>query len=146
MEQSCPIVHERVDEKLVRLNASIVFIGLLFFVFTPAKWVIIPIAADFAIRVFLGVKRSPICLGIKFTLNVMQAESHLINAGPKRFAAKIGLVLMILIGVLYFFDFTLASKVVGIISLVAIGAEAFSGFCVACQIYNILPAMGIKIK
>ncbi len=146
MEQSCPIVHERVDEKLIRLNATIVFIGLAFFVFTPAKWMIVPIIADFAIRVFWGVKRSPICLGLKYTLNAMQAESHLINAGPKRFAAKIGLFLMILIGVLYFANLIIASEVVGFISLVAIGAEAFSGFCVACKMYNIMLSMGIKLK
>ena len=146
MEQSCPIVYERVDEKLIRLNASVVFVGLLLFVFTSAKWLIIPIIADFAIRVFFGVKRSPICFGIKFMLNAMQAEPHLINAGPKRFAAKMGLTLMTLIGLLYLFDFTLASEIVSLISLMAIGTEAFTGFCVACKIYNILQSVGIKLK
>jgi len=146
MEQSCPIVRERVDEKLIRLNASVVFIGLMFFVFTPVKWVIIPIIADFTIRVFFGVKKSPVCLGLKFMLNAIEAEPHLINAGPKRFAAKIGLFLMILISLLYMFDLTLASEIIALISLAAIGAEAFTGFCVGCQIYNLLPTIGIKLK
>ncbi len=146
MEQYCPIVNERVDEKLVRLNSSIVFVGLLIFVFTQAKWVIVPIFADFAIRVFIGVKRSPICNGLKYLLNVMDAKPHLINAGPKKFAAKMGLFLMTLIWVLLFFQLYAASNIVAFISILAIGAEAFFGFCVACQIYNILLSMGVKLK
>lgn len=146
MEQFCPIVYERVDEKLVRFNALIVFVGLIFFVFTPAKWIIVPIIADFAIRVFLGIKRSPICYGLKFLLNVMHEKPHLINAGPKRFAAKFGLTLMSVIGLLHIFHLTLASEILGLVSLVAIGAEVFIGFCTACQIYSILLSIGIKLK
>jgi len=146
MEQYCPIVNERVDEKLVRLNSSIVFAGLLIFVFTPAKWIIVPIFADFAIRVFMGVKRSPICNGLKYVLDVMDAKPHLTNAGPKKFAAKMGLFLMTLVGVLLLFQFYAASNIVAFISLIAIGAEAFFGYCVACKIYNVLLSMGVKLN
>lgn len=145
MEESCPIVYHRVDENITRLNAFIVFAGLLLFVFFPIKWIIIPITADFAIRVFFGVKNSPICHGIKWTLNKMQEEPHLVNAGPKQFAAKIGLTLTLLLSILYIFDFTLTSQVIGAISFIAVGAEAFFGYCVACKVYNILRNMGVKL-
>jgi len=145
MEESCPIVYERVDENLTRFNAFIVFMGLILFVFFPVKWIIIPITADFAIRVFFGVKNSPMCHGIKWTLNKMHEEPHLVNAGPKRFAAKIGLTLTSILSILYILDFTLAYQIIGVISFIAVGAEAFFGYCVACKVYNVLRNMGVKL-
>ena len=144
-EQSCPIVYERVDAKLTRINALITFIGLFTFVFFGIKWIILLVTADFAVRVFLGVKYSPTCYGIKWSLNKMNSEPHLVNAGPKKFAAKIGLVLTSILSLLYIFDFTLTGQILGIVSLLAIGAEAFFGYCVACKMYNILQGMGLKL-
>ncbi len=145
MQESCPIVNERVDEKLVRINGLIVFIGLFLFVFFSIKWVILIITADFAIRVFFGVKSSPLCTGIKWSLNKAHTKPHLINAGPKKFAAKVGLTLTSIISLLYIFNFTEASQILGIISLFAVGAEVFFNYCVACKIYNIIQNLGIKI-
>jgi len=145
MENSCPIVYERVDEKLTRFNAFIIFTGLVFFVFFPIKWIIVPITADFAIRVFFGVKNSPICYGLKWALNKMHEEAHLVNAGPKRFAAKIGLTLTSILSLLYIFDFTFAYQIIGVISFIAVGAEAFFKYCVACKVYKLLCNMGVKL-
>ena len=146
MQASCPIVNERVNEKLVRINGLIVFIGLFLFVFFSIKWVILLITADFAIRVFFGVKNSPLCHGIKYSLNKANSQPHLINAGPKKFAAKVGLSLTSIISLLYIFDFTEAAQIIGIISLIAVGAEVFFNYCVACKIYNIIQRMGIKLN
>lgn len=145
MEVSCPIVNERVDEKLVRINGLIVFIGLSLFVLFSIKWVILLITADFAIRVFFGVKNSPLCHAIKYSLNKVNAQPHLINAGPKKFAAKVGLSLTSIISLLYILNFTESAQIIGIISMIAVGAEVFFNYCVACQIYNILQRLGIKL-
>jgi len=145
MEQSCPIVYQRVDENLTRVNAFIVFFGLVLFVFFPIKWIIFLITADFLIRVVGGIKYSPICHGIKWSLNKLHEEPHLVNAGPKKFAAKIGLVLTSILSLLYIFDFTLSYEIIGVISFIAVGAEAFFGYCVACKVYNILRSAGLKL-
>ena len=145
MEKSCPIVYQRVDENITRLNAFIVFTGLVLFVFFPIKWIIIPITTDFIIRVFFGVKNSPICHGLKWGLNKMQEEPHLVNAGPKQFAAKIGLALTSTLSLLYIFDFTLTYEIIGVISFIAVGAEAFFGYCIACKVYNLLQKAGVKL-
>jgi len=145
MQESCPIVNERVDDKLVRINGLIVFLGLFLFVFFSIKWVILIITADLAIRVFFGVKNSPLCQGIKYSLNKANSQPHLINAGPKKFAAKIGLSLTSIISLLYVFNLTEACQILGIISLVAVGAEVFFNYCIACKIYNILQRIGVKL-
>jgi hypothetical protein len=145
MEKSCPIVYERVDENLTRINALIVFTGLMFFIFSPAKWIIFFVVSDFAIRVIGGVKYSPICYGIKWSLKKLHEEPHLVNAGPKKFAAKIGLALTSTLSLLYILDYTLSFEILGIISLTAVGAETFFGYCIACKMYNLLQSIGIKL-
>ena len=145
MQESCPIVNERVDEKIVRLNGLLVFIGLLSFVFFSYKWLILIVTADFFIRVFFGLKNSPICSFIKLGLDKTHSKPHLINAGPKKFAAKIGLFLTSTLSLLYIFNFETAGQVLGIISLIAVGAEVFFNYCVACKVYNIIQRMGIKL-
>ena len=144
-EQSCPIVYDRVDNKLTRINALITFIGLFAFVFLGIKWIILLVTADFAVRVFFGIKYSPMCYGIKWSLNKMNSEPHLVNAGPKKFAAKIGLTLTSILSLLYIFNFNQAAEILGVVSIIAIGAEAFLGYCVACKVYNILRNMGIEL-
>ena len=145
MQESCPIVNERVDEKIVRLNGLLVFIGIFSFVFFSFKWLILIVTADFFIRVFFGLKNSPICFFIKSGLDKTHSKPHLINAGPKKFAAKIGLVLTTTLSILYFLDYETAGQVLGIISLIAVGAEVFFNYCVACKVYTIIQRMGINI-
>ena len=145
MNESCPIVNDRVDEKIVRLNGLLVFIGLFSFVFFSYKWLILLVTVDFAIRVFFGLKNSPICSLIKIGLDKSHSEPHLINAGPKRFAAKIGLVLTSTLSILYIFNFEMAGQILGIISMIAVGAEVFFNYCVACKVYSIFQRMGIKV-
>lgn len=145
MNESCPIVFEKVNEKITKINALFVFLGLLGFVLTPFKWIIIPIFIDFLIRVVFGIKYSPVCFIIKHSLNILNTKPHLVNAGPKKFAAKIGLSLTSIMLISFVFNLNTLGISLGIISLVAIGMEVFFNYCVACKIYSILTSMGIKL-
>jgi hypothetical protein len=146
MKNSCPIVNERVDENLIRLNSFIIFTFLFFFVFTPAKWLIIPVALDFAVRLFFGVAKSPVCMILKYVLNSFSVEPCLINAGPKRFAAKLGFGFSLMITALFLFNLILPAVISGAVFMVLTGMESFFGYCVGCKIFNILVSMGIKIR
>ncbi len=145
MVESCPISFDKVNEKITRINAMFVFTGLLGFILTPYKCVIIPIVIDFAIRVLFGLKYSPVCFLIKHSLDILKLKPHLVNAGPKKFAAKIGLTLTTILLISYIFDFNTLGTVLGIILLIAVGMEALLNYCVACKIYSILTAVGIKL-
>jgi len=146
MKNSCPIVNERVDENLIRLNSGIIFTILILFVFTAAKWLIIPVAIDFAIRLFLGVKKSPVCISLRYVLNAFNIEPCMINAGPKRFAAKLGFGFSLLITALFIFNIYPAAEIAGSVLALLTGIEAFFGYCVGCKIYAILTSMGIKLN
>lgn len=136
---SCPIVYENVNAKLTRTYALITFAIVLLFVFTPFKEVIYISALDFFIRVFFGLKYSPICFVIKRILKWAKIPRNMVNAGPKKFASKIGLIFTVLMSISLYFDLSTIAMVVGLISIAAIGAEALFGFCAACYLYNFVP-------
>jgi len=146
MKNSCPIVNERVDENLIRLNSGIIFTTLLLFVFTPAKWLIIPIALDFAIRLFWGVQKSPICIALRYILNAFSIAPCMINAGPKRFAAKLGFGFALMITALFILKLTFAAEIAGAVMMIIVGLETFFGYCLGCKIYGMLASMGIILK
>ena len=137
---SCPISPELVNSNLTRTYSLLTFTSIILYVFTPFKEVIYISALDFIIRIFIGVKYSPICSIIKYILKIGNFQSHMVNAGPKKFAAKIGMIITSLMSISYLLDLSNTSLILGIISLVAVGAEAIFGFCVACWMHSKLPS------
>lgn len=138
--QSCPISAELVNAKLTRIYSIITFLSISIYLFTPFKEVIFFSASDFIIRIFVGVKYSPICNLIKLSLKIGNVPSHMVNAGPKRFAAKIGLIFTVLMSISYILNLYYFSIILAVISFTAVGLEAIIGFCVACYIYSKLPS------
>ncbi len=137
--QSCPISTDRVNSKLTKIYSIFTFSIISIFLFTPFKEVIFISVLDFMIRIFLGVKYSPICTIIKFGLKTGNVPVHLVNAGPKKFAAKVGLLFTVIISIGVILNITTLSLIAGGIAFIAIGAEVFFDYCLACNIYSYLP-------
>ncbi len=135
VSKSCPIEYKTVDKNIIRVNAMIVFSFLVLFVvsFNPAYLIMIGI--DFIIRVFFGLKYSPICFVIKRILRLSGVKPHKINAGPKTFAAKVGLLFSILSLGTYILGWENLSLGIVVVFMIATGLEAFLNYCLACQIY-----------
>jgi len=96
---------------------------------------ILVVLGDFIIRVFWGLKFSPICFIIKKVLRLSGVKPHLINAGPKIFAAKIGLIFAVSVLIATFFGFTFLATTIALIFIIAVGLEAFFNYCLACEIF-----------
>ncbi len=139
-EQSCPISTDLVNTKLTRTYSFITFLAISFYLFTPFKEVIYISTLDFIIRVFVGVKYSPICFLIREALKIGNISPQMVNSGPKKFAAKIGLLFTVLMSISTLAGFGYTSIVLGVIFFTAVGAEAIFGFCVACYIHSFLPS------
>jgi len=134
---SCPISYDLVNERLTRAYSGFTFISLLIYVVTPFKWFLFISAFDFIIRVTIGVKYSPICYIIKNMLLLINAKPHMVNAGPKKFAAKIGLAFTVSMSIIYLLNMPeIIGLVLGVFSLIAVGAEVFFKFCIACTMYS----------
>ncbi len=141
MREACPITKDLINEKVARFNAFIVLIAILVFIITPAKWIVFVLGADFFIRgIGLG-KYSPLSIFNKFLLKILRTKPSMVNAGPKVFAAKIGLVFCVLISVFYLLNQGLAANVTACMMGFCASLEAFFGLCVACKMYPLVHRM-----
>lgn len=144
MEKYCPIISETVDSKLIRINAFFILVTLVFYFLSPFKWAIYIVAVDFLIRVIFGMKYSPVCKIIRYSLDIVKIEPYKVNAGPKKIASRFGLTFSLIIILFQLLKVQLAVDIVTVIFIVATGLEAFINFCLVCKIYPYLNKIGIK--
>ena len=144
MEKYCPIISETVDSKLIRINAFFILITLVIYFLSPFKWTIYIVAADFLIRVLFGIKYSPVCKTIRYSLDIAKVEPYKVNAGPKKIASRFGLTFSLMIIIFQLTNLETAGEIVTVIFIIATGLEAFVNFCLVCKIYPYLNKIGIK--
>nr|WP_320113784.1 DUF4395 domain-containing protein [uncultured Desulfuromonas sp.] len=135
MVQACPISAQQVNGKACQINALFTVICLVAFLFTPAKWILLPLAADLLIRAFLNPMFSPFNMASDALLRQCKVSPRMTNAGPKLFAAKLAFVFVVIM---------LLSRLIGYESVAVFFAaclaffaslEAAFSFCVACKAY-----------
>lgn len=135
MVQVCPINERKVNEKVVRSNAFLTLGLLLIFVLRPEILLLIIIAVDFLLRVLFEGKYSFLSKISKFVTRSLEMKANYINAGPKVFAAKIGLILTLASGLLLMLGIVkIALIIAGLIIFFAFLEGAF-GICIACKLY-----------
>ena len=138
---ACPISTQKVSSAAARVNGMIVTGLLAVALFTPARWVLALLAVDFAIKVFLRFRYSPICAVSRLVSRTLKLPTHPVDAAPKRFAAALGLgfsVAGLLLGVVFALPIAYYT-VVGMFTVCA-ALEGFAGFCVGCTIYQTITA------
>jgi hypothetical protein len=135
MQNVCPITDKRIDENVARVNAllTVLFIlAFLIFAFWPG---IIFLLVDFAIRGFIDGRYSLMTRFSRIIVAGFNWTPKPMNAGPKIFAAQIGLVFTIIIAAGIALGCSLLCIVVaGMLGLFSFLEFAF-GFCVACKVY-----------
>ena len=142
MAEVCPISYDLINEKVARVNGLKTVALLLIFILSPEeshiKAIILFLGLDFLIRGFFNAKYSPIAAASKKILQVLNIKPQMTNAGPKKFAAKLGFIFSVLVALLYYFgQHNLAIYIAAMFAFFAFLEGAF-GFCVACKVYPIL--------
>lgn len=131
----CPISEKKIDERVARLNATFTVLLLSGFFITQNIFFIAFLGIDFFLRTADRSKYSLLAITSKNLVKYLQVKELLINAGPKIFAARIGLIFSILIVLSYLLNAkVLAFFIAGILGLFSF-LEAVVGLCVACEIY-----------
>ncbi|MEW6183163.1 MAG: DUF4395 domain-containing protein [Bacillota bacterium] len=138
MGEFCPIAGHTVNAKAARVASFLTTLVLLVFLLTPVKWLIFVLAADFFLRSTSGAKFSPFAAAGRYMLAALKVEPQMENAGPKLFAAKLGLFFSVLTGVLFLAGWTLQASVVAVLFLFCAALEAFFGCCLGCKMYPLL--------
>ncbi len=144
----CPISQERVNESVVRVIASFVFLLSMLLLLTGAKWIGLLLILDFYIRSFTDGNFSILkylSLKIVSTLNITPKP---IDAAPKKFAALVGLIFSVTITVTMLLQWNTIAWIFGVVLIICALLEAFIGYCVGCKFYTwiVLPIKKIVSK
>ncbi|HYX08649.1 MAG TPA: DUF4395 domain-containing protein [Bacteroidales bacterium] len=144
MTKSCPVNFEIVNERVTRFNALYTLLALMIFFAFPNQWLLMGLAADFLLRTYQKGKYSLVAFLSRTTVAGLRLSPATINAGPKVFAAKIGLFMITAAWFAWFMNYHIAAMIIsGIVVLFAFLEFAF-GICVACKIYPVYKKMFYK--
>jgi len=136
--QSCPISFNRVDANLVRIIAVQVIAIALLLLFTQELIFALILFFDFSVRILKLKQLSIFAHVAHFVIKYFQLKPKLCDEAPKRFALYLGVAIVSLFTLLYFFKLIiLASILVGILLLCAF-LEATLDYCIGCKIYHLL--------
>jgi hypothetical protein len=131
----CPISDKLINEKVARLNAVFTVIILLAFGYTDSLVVLAFLAVDFIFRATDNAQFSLLGMTSRNIVRFLPIKEHLINAGPKIFAARIGLILTGSAIITYLLSLPVLSlSLAGILTLFSF-LEGVFGLCVACLVY-----------
>lgn len=131
----CPISDRKIDEHVARINGALTLIFLSVFTLTGNIIPILFLLVDFALRSGSLSRFSAFSFLSRNIVKLLHIKPDMINAGPKIFAARIGLVFNFAIILAFVFGLSnLVYVIIGIFAICALLESAF-GICVACQIY-----------
>ncbi|MGQ1891044.1 DUF4395 domain-containing protein [Thermophagus sp. OGC60D27] len=131
----CPISPHKINENVARINGAFTFLILLAFVYSGWFWLIAFLALDFLLRSTRLSPYSPIGIISRQMVKQLSLPPRMINAGPKIFAARIGLLVSVAILATTILQYPataiILTSILGLFSFL----EAAFGICVACKIY-----------
>lgn len=131
----CPISYKKIDEHVARLNGFFTVILLSVYVLTGSLLPLLVLAYDFLVRSIEKPQYSLLAILSKRLLALIPLKPLLINAGPKIFAARIGLLFTVFILFFQIIGAPVAALVFTAIFGLCAFLEAAIGFCVACKLY-----------
>lgn len=136
---SCPIAPDLTDEAAGRI-AAFLSLGLLALATGGGRaWGVLALAADFALRAAGRPALSPVARTAGWLRRLAGLAERRINAGPKRFAASVGFLFSLSVGLALLAGLRPLGLALAAILGTCAGLEAFFGFCLACRIHPWLP-------
>ncbi len=135
--KACPISYTQVDKHLIKAYSSIVLFTLLFTLVTGNHIAMYLITFDFLIRVFIGIKYSPLCNLLTSVMKITPLKPQLVNAGTKKIAAQVGLFFCVAICGFYFAGWHLMAQLFTLMFILAISLDLIFDYCLACKMQSL---------
>lgn len=135
--EACPISLQEVDKHVIKLYSSFVFIVLVYSLFQPFLLGLVLIMIDFSIRVFFGVKYSPLCILLTKILKITTIQPVLVDSGRKKIAAQVGLILSVFINLSYVFYQPFIAVILTSAFIFAIALDIIFNYCLACKLQTL---------
>ena len=134
----CPITRSRINERIARSNAVLSLMLITAFAFTQNILLIVFLVVDFLLRAIPYTRYSLVAITSRSVVKCIPIDEHMINAGPKIFAARVGTLITGLIAIFMAFSLNyLSMALTGLLGIFSFLEGAF-GICVACKIYPYL--------
>ena len=133
----CPVDLVPVNQNKIRVIAFLVLCLALSYWFSRQTVILTLLAADFGLRAFNLQRYSPLANVADMLVRQMGLKNHPTDQAPKRFAARLGFGISVLLVVLkYFYDGILLDVVLAMLVFFAF-LESVLGICVGCHIYTL---------
>jgi hypothetical protein len=138
MTETCPISPNAVDEHAIRIGAALTILVVAAGLWLHNFWIPLLLAVDFGLRSRGWSDFSPIAQAAKLLRRASGIQPQPTNAGPKRFAALIGVLFSLGIAIAQWRHHPRVALGVGVVLILAAALEAFLGLCVGCKVYGFL--------
>jgi len=135
MAHICPIDGTRINEPTVRVVALLIVITTFPGIVFQSPVIFLVLAIDFFIRGFFDKQWSIFrSVGVGIT-NLFDFKPKLIDAGGKKFSAKIGFFITTLLTISAIFEWQAVVTFLGGILIFFATLESAFAYCVGCKIY-----------
>lgn len=135
MAHICPIDGTRINEPTVRVVAFLVVITTIVGIVFQSPVIFLLLTADFLIRGFYNKQWSVFrSIGVRIT-DALDFKPKLIDAGGKKFAAKIGFFITASLTISSIFEWYIALTVLGAVLIFFATLESAFAYCVGCKLY-----------
>ena len=135
--QACPVSLQKIDKHFIKFYSGSVLFVLIFTLLTPYKFAMYAITVDFFIRVFFGVRYSPLCYIITHFLQITALKPVLVDSGRKKIAAQVGFIFSLLISLCCIFHFHSIMQALILLFSTAILIDLIFDYCLACKMQSL---------
>ena len=146
MAHTCPIEGTQINEPTVRVVAFLIAITAAVGIWSQSPIIFLFLAFDFYVRGFYKKEWSLFrSVGIR-TINIFDVKEKLIDAGGKKFAAKIGFIISALLTVASVLQFSFMVISLGGILVLFATLESALAYCVGCKVYTLYNRLLFKLS
>jgi hypothetical protein len=138
MNQQCSISADRINERAARINAGLTLLLLAVFLLTSSPVVLAFLLLDFVCRGLLRGRFSILGFVSRSLFKALRVQPVLVNAGPKIFAVRLGLLFSAIVAGLELSGAGEAAWAAAVVFALPVALEAVFGYCVGCRIYTLL--------
>ena len=138
MEKACPVNFQMLNENQVRIQAFLITLTAIGFIFTGSIVFALLLLYDFSVRLFISPKISIFVQIALLILSLFKIPKSLVDSAPKIFASKIGLAFSLIIALVSLLGLSNIAVFFAIILAICAGAEAAFNYCIGCKFYTIL--------
>jgi len=136
MSQACPLLFRQIDSTVSKISAAVVMLGVIIYLTSMYKWILIFLILDFILRLSGYKTFSPVFQFANSFQKLFRLPIHLEDAGAKRLAAFFGLLFIIGILASDFIGCIVGIWIFAGIFMICVLLDLFFDYCIACKVYS----------